>query len=121
MKLDGGFMIEVTEMEKKLMEQHMKSSVMTETQVNPYKRKKFPSSTIWHQAMNTLSSDPKGIEPPQYIEKCPCGSDNVIREGNRIHQRSEGAKVEIWGTKQDNDGVDRYRCLACGSSWSKCE
>ena len=120
-KFDGGFMPGITEWEKTLMEQHIKSSHMKEVSTNPYKRKKFPNGTVWHQAMNNYSLNNKWTETSHYIDKCSCGSDQVILEGFRIHRSEEGAKAEIWGTKQDNNAMNCYRCLICGANWNKQE
>jgi len=121
-KVNGGFMPDITDLEKNLMDQHMKSSIMKEEPPNPYKRKKFPSSTVWHRAMNDSLPKVRIPETPQFLDKCPCGSHQVIRDGNSIHRSEEGTKAEIWGTKQDNaDAVDRYRCLTCGTSWIRHE
>ena len=115
LKFNGGFLPQITETERKLMEQHMKSSVTAEVP-NPYKRKKFPTSTIWHQTMNPTYSDAKKFDSlPQQVNTCSCGSDSVVCDGNIIGRNAEGTKAEIWGSKQDADVIDRFRCLTCGN------
>jgi hypothetical protein len=114
--LHGGFMPEISAAEKKLMEQHMRSSVMTEIP-NPYKRKKFPTSTIWHKAMDLSNTESQTIDSYPMEDVCSCGSNNVIYNGHTARRSEESTKAEIWGTKQDSDLTCRCRCLNCGRAW----
>lgn len=86
---------------------------------NPvFVRKPTRPSLLW----TTRDESPVALPPetPERGERCPmCGSTDTILEESRRGGNVHAHKVEIWGSKDAVDAIDRTTCQSCRHTWTE--